>query len=92
MVTKEGIFPGLPPRPGVRNAEIIEAGQNIQVTIDTSRSTLHRLMAEFLSGDAAIDPKKGRKTCDSSYCELQPLCRSTELEQLRTIRDQEATS
>jgi probable DNA repair protein len=92
VVTKEGIFPGLPPRPGVHNASIIEAGQNIQVTIDTWRSTLHRLMAEFLGGDAAIDPKNGRKTCDNSYCELQPLCRITELEQLRQVRDQEAGS
>jgi len=92
VVTSEGIFPGLPPRPGVHTAGIIEAGQNIQVTIDTWRSTLHRLMAEFLAGNAEIDPKNGRKTCINSYCELQPLCRITELEQLRQAREQEAAS
>jgi len=88
VVTREGIFPGLPPRPGVHNNPIIEAGQNIQATIDTWRSTLHRLMAEFLAGEAAIDPRNGRKTCVNSYCELQPLCRINELEQLRTARNQ----
>ena len=36
---------------------------------------------DFLAGEAAIDPKNGRKTCRNSYCELQPLCRIDELEQ-----------
>jgi ATP-dependent helicase/DNAse subunit B len=90
VVTKEGIFPGLPPRPGSQNTALIEAGQNMPVTIDNWRRTLHRLMAEFLAGDAAIDPKNGRKTCDNSYCELHPLCRITELEQLGKMREREA--
>jgi hypothetical protein len=92
VVTQEGIFPGLPPGNGARNSVIIEAGQNMPVTIDNWRNTLHRLMSEFLSGEAAIDPKNGRKTCDSSYCELQPLCRITELEQLRALRDRESAT
>jgi probable DNA repair protein len=92
VVTQEGIFPGLPPGNGARNSLIIEAGQNMPVTIDNWRGTLHRLMAEFLAGKAAIDPKNGRKTCDNSYCELQPLCRITELEQLRALHDRESAT
>ncbi len=92
VVSKEGIFPGLPPGNGARNAVIIEAGQNLPVTIENWRGTLHRLMADFLAGDAAIDPKHGRKTCENSYCELQPLCRITELEQLGALRDRESAT
>ena len=39
-------------------------------------------MADFLAGRAPVDPLKGRKTCDNSYCELQSLCRIGELELL----------
>jgi probable DNA repair protein len=92
VVSKEGIFPGLPPGNGARNAVIIEAGQNLPDTIENWRGTLHRLMADFLAGDAAIDPKNGRKTCENSYCELQPLCRITELEQLGALRDRESAT
>ena len=75
VVSGEGIFPGLPPRPGRYGDRIIEAGRDMPVTIDNWRHTLHRLMADFLAGEAAIDPKDGRKTCNNSYCELQSLCR-----------------
>ncbi len=90
VVTADGIFPGLPPRPGMHTDKIIEAGRNMEVTIANWRRTLHRLMAEFLAGEAAIDPKNGRKTCDNSYCKLQPLCRITELEQMQKSREAEA--
>lgn len=80
VVNREGIFPGLPQKQGIHAGKIIEAGENMPVTIENWRRTLHRLMAEFLAGEAAIDPKNGRKTCDNSYCELQPMCRITELE------------
>jgi ATP-dependent helicase/DNAse subunit B len=40
-------------------------------------------MADFLDGEAAIDPKNGRKTCDNSYCDLHSLCRIGELEQMQ---------
>jgi hypothetical protein len=38
-------------------------------------------MADFLAGEAAIDPKDGLNTCTKSYCELQTLCRVGELDQ-----------
>ena len=49
-------------------------------TIGQWRGILHRLMADFLLGDARIDPKDGIKTCDKSYCDLHALCRVHELE------------
>jgi hypothetical protein len=54
----------------------------MSATIDNWRQILHRLMAAFLAGEAAIDPKAGRKTCDNSYCDLQSLCRIGELEKI----------
>lgn len=82
VVTQTGIFPGLPPTRRSSNEDLIEAGLDMPATIDTWRQVLHQLMAGFLAGDAAIDPKNGSKTCDSSYCDLQPLCRINELEVL----------
>ncbi len=92
VVTREGIFPGLPQKRGLHAETIIEAGRNMSVTIAEWRQTLHRLMAEFLSGAAAIDPKDGRKTCENSFCELQPLCRISELEQSAGINGTEAAA
>jgi ATP-dependent helicase/DNAse subunit B len=92
VVTREGIFPGLPQKRGLHAETIIEAGRNMPVTIAEWRQTLHRLMAEFLSGAASIDPKDGRRTCENSYCELQPLCRISELEQSAGIDSTEAAA
>jgi hypothetical protein len=85
VATQEGIFPGLPPKPSWHSEQIIEAGRDMPATIKNWRQILHRLMAEFLAGEAAIDPKDGRKTCNNSYCELQSLCRIGELEQLQKL-------
>jgi ATP-dependent helicase/nuclease subunit B len=82
VATQEGIFPGLPPKRNHHNADIIEAGLDMPATVQNWREILHRLMAEFLAGDARIDPKDGRKTCDNSYCEMQSFCRISELEQV----------
>jgi hypothetical protein len=82
LATQEGIFPGLPPKQNQYNRDLIEAGQNMPATVQNWREILHRLMAEFLAGNATIDPKVGRKTCDNSFCEMQPLCRIGELEQV----------
>ena len=82
LATQEGIFPGLPPKQNQYNRDLIEAGQNMPATVQNWRVILHRLMAEFLAGNATIDPKDGRKTCDNSFCEMQPLCRIGELEQV----------
>lgn len=92
VVTREGIFPGLPPRPGASNAELIEAGADMPVTIENWRRTLHRLMAEFLAGEATIDPKNGVRTCTGTYCEFQPLCRIAELDQLPVLGQAESSA
>ena len=92
VVTRDGLFPGLPPPARVSSQDIIEAGEDMPATIENWRQTLHRLMAEFLAGEAAIDPKDGNKTCKNSYCELQPLCRINELEQLQKTKSAEVVS
>jgi probable DNA repair protein len=78
--TEDGIFPGLPPRHGSNAPLLREAGNNMPGTIGQWREILHRLMADFLLGDARIDPKDGTRTCDNSYCDLHALCRIHELE------------
>jgi len=92
VVTRDGIFPGLPPRPGKNNSAIIGAGADMPGTIKNWRQVLHRLMAEFLAGEAAIDPRDGRKTCNSSYCDLQSLCRIGELDQQHRAGGGEAST
>lgn len=82
VVNNEGLFPGLPPPPRQSTAELIEAGEDLQATTARWKVTLHRLMADFLAGEAAIDPKDGTRTCERSFCELQPLCRIGELQSL----------
>ena len=79
VVTRAGLLPDLPPKETDRTKELIEAGQNMPATIDNWRKTLHHLMADFLAGRAAIDPKGGTQICEKSYCELQSLCRVGEL-------------
>lgn len=83
VVTRTGLFPGLPPRETHTTRELVEAGNRMPETIDNWRQVLHRLMSAFLAGEAAIDPKNGRNTCGGTYCELQSLCRVGELEQLQ---------
>jgi hypothetical protein len=43
---------------------------------DEWREALLNLAGEFLAGEAAVDPKEGRKTC--KYCPLPGLCRVAE--------------
>jgi hypothetical protein len=43
---------------------------------DEWHEALLNLAAEFLVGEAAVDPKEGRKTCE--YCPLPGLCRVAE--------------
>jgi len=92
VATQEGIFPGLPPKPGRYTEQIVGAGLDMPATIKNWRQILHRLMAEFLAGEAAIDPKDGHKTCNNSYCELQSLCRIGELEQFQKLADVEVSA
>ena len=83
------MLPGLPPRATVYTREQIEAGQDMAVTIDNWRQTLHRIMAEFLEGEAAIEPGND-KTCENTYCDLHPLCRVNELRQHRDTNQRSA--
>lgn len=83
VVKREGLLPNLPPKANQTNQYLVDAGNEMPATIENWRQILHRLMADFLAGDAAIDPKDGTRTCQKSYCELQPLCRVGELDQFR---------
>ncbi len=85
IVTREGLLPQLPPKESVYTIEQVEAGKNMPETIANWRQTLHRLMSEFLEGDAAIDPKT-EMTCGNTYCQLQPLCRIRELQQHSKVK------
>jgi probable DNA repair protein len=89
VVRHDGLLPGLPPKATKTNQYLIDAGENLPNTIENWRQTLHRLMADFLAGEAAIDPKDGTNTCRGSYCQLQALCRIGELEQLHRTRQRE---
>ena len=80
VTIEDGIFPGLPPRQGPGAPLLREAGKKMPETIGKWREILHRLMADFLLGEARIDPKDGPKTCNNSYCDLHALCRIHELE------------
>ncbi len=92
VVKQGGLLPGLPPKAGKATQELIDAGYEMSNTIENWRQILHRLMADFLAGKAAIDPKHDLKTCENSYCELQSLCRIGELDQRRKISQQEGSA
>ena len=71
---------------------VVAAGADMPATVAGWREVLHRLMAGFLAGQAAVDPKDGRRTCSGSWCELQSLCRIDELERLQVDGATEAAS
>jgi probable DNA repair protein len=52
---------------------------------DLWRKNVDALGAEFAAGVAAVDPKRGLKTC--KYCDLRPLCRVHE--RLAAIEDED---
>ena len=83
VVKREGLLPNLPPTARSSNQYLIDAGLDLETTIENWRDVIHRLMTSFLAGEASIDPKLGLKTCENSYCELQSLCRVNELDQRR---------
>jgi ATP-dependent helicase/nuclease subunit B len=91
VVRRDGLFPGLPPKESKTTQELVDAGHEMPKTIESWRQVLHRLMADFLSGKAAVDPKNGRKTCENSYCELHSLCRIGELERIQKTRRQKTS-
>lgn len=84
IVSREGLFPGLP-RAGKRYQQLADAGRALPETTADWKSLLHSLMADFLAGEAAVQPLRGRTSCNNIYCELQPLCRIDELERLQSL-------
>jgi len=88
VVKREGLLPDLPPKANKTTQYLVDAGHDMATTIENWRQVLHRLMADFLAGEAQIDPKTDLKTCDRSYCELQSLCRVGELQQRLTTHQE----
>jgi len=88
VVSRGGLFPDLPPKENNTTRYLVEAGNQMPETIEHWRQVLHRLMSDFLAGEASVDPKNGSNTCNNSWCKLQTLCRFGELEQLqKTLRE-----
>ena len=83
VVKRDGLLPGLPPKATKTNQYLVDAGHEMPKTIENWRQVLHRLMAGFLAGEAAVDPKGDTRICEKTYCKLQALCRVGELEQLK---------
>ena len=81
VATKGGLLPGLPVRDGVYTRDLAAAGEDMPLAIANWRAVIHRLMSEFLAGNATIDPKFGLNTCEATYCKLQSLCRVGEMVQ-----------
>ena len=79
VVQQEGLLPNLPPKARSDNQYLVDAGREMPETIEKWRVVLHHLMADFLAGEAKIDPKLGFNMCRDSYCDLQSLCRINEL-------------
>jgi RecB family exonuclease len=52
---------------------------------DEWHEALLNLAGEFLAGEAAVDPKEGRKTCE--YCPLPGLCRVAEVQNVLVTDD-----
>jgi probable DNA repair protein len=71
VVKESGLIPGLPSR----NAQLKQTMEEWPAVLETWKETVARLAGEFRAGQAAVDPKNGLKTCDSSYCPLAALCR-----------------
>jgi len=71
VVKEEGLIPGLPSR----NTQLKQAMEEWPAVLETWKETVTRLAGEFRVGQAAVDPKNGSKTCESSYCPLVALCR-----------------
>lgn len=83
--TRAGLLPGLPPRRTQHTEQLLAAGENMAETIGAWRSVLHRLMADFLAGAAAVDPVRERRTCQDTYCQFQALCRIDELDPAHAV-------
>ncbi len=47
--------------------------------LDQWHDTMDNLGKAYRNGEAWVDPKKYPHTCDTTYCELKPLCRINEM-------------
>jgi len=83
VARRGGLLPDLPPNETKTTRYLVEAGRDLPATITAWRQVLERLVADFQSGVAAVDPKAGLNTCSKTWCELHSLCRVGELEQHR---------
>lgn len=73
VVQDEDIIQGLPPSRG--NTRLKEVASQWPAVLIEWKETIAHLASDFKAGHASVDPKKGTNTCESSYCELMPLCR-----------------
>ncbi|HED16150.1 MAG TPA: hypothetical protein ENI64_04945 [Gammaproteobacteria bacterium] len=78
VVQQADMIPDLPPAKG--NKSLKEAMQNWPVVLDEWKQEIERLAKGFSQGDASVNPKNGRATCASSYCQLAVLCRINEMQ------------
>jgi hypothetical protein len=72
VVRGEGVLPDLP---GNRKGEVRDAANDWPRVLQDWSAMLEELGREFSAGTAAVDPKNGLATCQSTYCELAALCR-----------------
>jgi len=72
VVSSDELIPGLPPKRKGEQADACEHWPNV---LTEWKTTIETLAEQFQQGIATVDPLKGSTTCQSSYCELMPLCR-----------------
>lgn len=68
--------------PGVKSFEKLQQTKEMgswSNVLDHWRNTMDNLGNAYRNGEAWIDPKKYPHTCDTTYCELKPLCRINEM-------------
>jgi len=75
VVREPGLLPGLP---AARNRLLRDATDGWPAVLDAWAEELERLATGFRAGAVGVDPKRGLKTCEATWCELQPLCRVRE--------------
>ena len=76
-VRADGVgFSGISETPFPGFTDFGKNGPPVAKQVEEWRRVLTSLAAQFRSGDARVDPKNGRKTCE--YCAIFPLCRVLE--------------
>ena len=63
-----------------------QSGADLKRRLADWTRVVDHLGANFLNGDAAVDPKYAAKTCE--LCDLQPLCRIAEVRAFETPEDE----